>query len=163
MKRYITPILFGVLLLSSSFAGVSGSFERLATGGILPVTNVIAAENIQSEGAKTEATPSKSETYRVWVTAYSSVPEETDDTPLITASGYKVRDGVIAANFLPFGTLVMIPDVFGDKVFTVLDRMHKRKVGFIDIWMPTKEDAINFGIRKADIVIVPKTIAKAGN
>ncbi len=159
MKRYITPILFGVLLLPSSFAGVSSSFERLVTGGILPVTSVVAAENIQSEGANMEAAPSKRETYRVWVTAYSSVPEETDSTPFVTASGYKVRDGIIAANFLPFGTLVMIPDIFGDKVFTVLDRMHKRKEGFVDIWMPTKEDAVNFGIRQTEIVIVPTVLA----
>ncbi len=162
MKRYITPILFGLLLLPSSLVGVSGSFERLATIGMLPVTRVVAAEDPQFEEIRKEILPNP-ETYRVWVTAYSSVPEETDDTPFITASGYNVRDGIIAANFLPFGTLVMIPDIFGDKVFTVLDRMHRRKEGFIDIWMPTKEDALNFGIHNTDIVIVPKVIASAKN
>src|SRR3989338_6396754 len=42
------------------------------------------------------------ETHEVWVTAYSSSPDETDDTPFITASGGDVRDGVMAAYFLPF-------------------------------------------------------------
>jgi len=51
---------------------------------------------------------------RVTATAYNSVPEQTDDTPFITASGSHVRMGVIAANFLPMGTLVKIPDYFGD-------------------------------------------------
>lgn len=90
----------------------------------------------------------------VWVTAYTSSPEETDDTPFITASMSQVRDGVIAANFLPFGTKVMIPEIFGDKIFTVEDRMHRRKKNYVDIWMSSKDDALDFGITKAKIVIV---------
>lgn len=93
-------------------------------------------------------------TKKVWVTAYSSTPEETDDTPFTTASMKEVRDGIIAANFLPFGTKVMIPKLFGEKVFVVEDRMHQRKTNFIDIWMPTKDDAIQFGITYAEIVIM---------
>ena len=91
---------------------------------------------------------------KVWVTAYSSSPEETDSTPLITASQTEVRDGVVAANFLPIGTQIMIPEFFGEKVFTVEDRMHRRKKNFVDIWMPSKEDAENFGIARATIVVV---------
>lgn len=94
------------------------------------------------------------ETRVVWVTAYTSTPEETDSTPFITASMTEVHDGVIAVNFLPFGTKVMIPKLFGDKVFTVEDRMHWRKENFVDIWMPTKQDAIEFGIHRAEIVIL---------
>ena len=93
-------------------------------------------------------------TKKVWVTAYSSTQEETDDTPFITASMTEVRDGIIAANFLPFGTRVMIPKLFGKKIFTVEDRMHQRKTNFIDIWMPTKNDAIQFGITYAEIVVI---------
>lgn len=91
---------------------------------------------------------------KVWVTAYSSSPDETDDTPTITASQTEVRDGVVAANFLPIGTQIMIPELFGEKVFAVEDRMHHRKKNFVDIWMPSKEDATNFGIVKATIVVV---------
>jgi len=94
------------------------------------------------------------ESYQVWVTAYSSTPEETDDTPFVTAKGTEVRDGVIAANFLPFGTEVQIPSVFGDKVFVVEDRMHARKKNFVDIWMSTKEAAEAFGIARAEIVVL---------
>lgn len=104
-----------------------------------------------------EAAPdaaSEPESYRVWVTAYSSTPEETDDTPFVTAKGTEVRDGIIAANFLPFGTEVRIPSLFGDKVFIVEDRMHQRKKNFVDIWMPTKEAAQQFGIARAEIVVL---------
>ena len=51
------------------------------------------------------------------VTAYSSTPDQTDATPFITANGTTVHDGIIAANWLKFGTRVRIPDMFGDKVF----------------------------------------------
>ncbi len=90
----------------------------------------------------------------VWVTAYSSVPEETDETPFIAASGKPVSPGILAANFLDFGTRVKIPEVFGDQVFVVEDRMARRKTDVVDIWMPTKRDAVKFGIKRAQIVIL---------
>ena len=90
----------------------------------------------------------------VQVTAYASVPQETDSTPFITASGKHVADGFIASNFLPFGTKVMIPSLFGGKIFTVEDRMARRMVGYVDIWMPTVADAKDFGIHKAQIVVL---------
>src|SRR3989344_299704 len=43
---------------------------------------------------------------KVWLTAYSSTPEQTDETPFITASGSYVRNGVVAANFLPMGAKI---------------------------------------------------------
>lgn len=92
--------------------------------------------------------------FTVRVTAYSSAEDETDDTPFITASGSTVEEGIIAANFLPFGTRVMIPKLFGDRVFVVKDRMHRRKENFVDIWMPSKEEAREFGIHRTEIYIV---------
>lgn len=91
---------------------------------------------------------------KVWVTAYSSTPEETDDTPFVTAMGSPVRDGIIATNLLPFGTMVQIPKLFGDKIFVVEDRMHPRKKNFIDIWMSSKQEAKEFGIAYTDIVVL---------
>lgn len=90
----------------------------------------------------------------VWITAYASVPDETSDHPFITASGEHVKDGIIAANFLPFGTQIKIPSLFGDKIFTVEDRMNQRFSQRVDIWMPSVDDAVNFGIEHAEIVIV---------
>ena len=90
----------------------------------------------------------------VYATAYNSVPEQTDDAPFITASGTYTRDGIIAANFLPFGTALKIPDIFGDKVFVVEDRMNERYGDRIDIWMETIEEAKKFGLRKVKIVIL---------
>ncbi|MFA7201974.1 MAG: hypothetical protein WC099_03195 [Candidatus Paceibacterota bacterium] len=98
----------------------------------------------------------KSQPLDVWVTAYSSSPEETDDTPFITASGSTVRDGVAAANFLPIGSKFRIPTAFGDKVFTVEDRMNPRYNGvqIVDLWMDSKEQAIDFGKKPLKIELL---------
>lgn len=94
----------------------------------------------------------------IWVlaTAYSSDPNQTDDTPCITANGHDLCEyydtygmgNTVAANFMPFETTVTIPDYFGDKEFKVRDRMNARYgYGRIDIWMPSYEQAKAFGVR----------------
>jgi len=88
------------------------------------------------------------------VTAYSSTPDQTDDTPFITANGTVVHDGIIAANWLKFGTRVRIPDMFGDKVFIVADRMNPRFDDRADIWMAERSDAVKFGIRRLAIEVL---------
>lgn len=89
------------------------------------------------------------------VTAYSSTPEQTDSTPFITASGQSVGDGVVANNLLPFGTKIRIPELYGDKIFEVQDRMHRRKGNNrLDIWFPSYGEAITFGVKKTSIEIV---------
>lgn len=87
------------------------------------------------------------------ITGYSSTEDQTDSTPFITASNTYVRDGVVAANFLPIGTKIQIPKLFGNKVFTVEDRMHQRFNDRIDIWFPERELARQFGLRKATVVV----------
>lgn len=89
----------------------------------------------------------------VTVTAYSSSVDQCDSTPFITANGKHVYDGLVAANFLRFGTNVKLPDYFGDKVFTVNDRMNSKYSTRIDVWMPTREQAIQFGTRYLKVEI----------
>jgi len=93
-------------------------------------------------------------TFYVATTAYSSTPDQTDDTPFITANGTRVYDGIIAANFLPFGTKVRFPDYSGDKIYTVEDRMNKRFPNRADIWFETRQEALNFGIRKLKMEVL---------
>lgn len=99
--------------------------------------------------------PKVPNTIRTTLTAYSSTPDQTDDTPFITASNTTVRDGVIASNFLAFGTKVQIPLLFGDKIFTVEDRMAKKHSDKIDIWFLERNSAKRFGIiRDAEVIIL---------
>jgi len=90
----------------------------------------------------------------VIVTAYSSTTDQTDSTPFITANGTRVQDGIIACNFLPFGTKVKFPEYSGDKVFTVTDRMAKKNSHKIDIWMSSRSLAMEFGVQKLAYEIV---------
>ncbi len=98
--------------------------------------------------------PVEPKTMKVVLTAYSSTPDQTDDTPFITASNTRVRDGVVAANFLEFGTQIKIPSIFGDKVFTVEDRMAKKHDGKIDIWFPERHQAKKFGIKEVEVIVM---------
>lgn len=89
------------------------------------------------------------------ITAYTSTVDQTDDDPFIAASGKRVHDGMIAANFLPFGTKIKIPSLYGDKIFTVEDRMNKRYgFGRMDVWLDTsKAEARKFGVKRLEVEI----------
>jgi 3D (Asp-Asp-Asp) domain-containing protein len=90
----------------------------------------------------------------VIVTAYSSTPDQTDSSPFITASGSYVRDGIVAANFLRFGARVRFPEISGDKIFVVEDRMAPKNNHKMDIWFPSRGEAINFGVKRLKVEIL---------
>ncbi len=102
------------------------------------------------------------ETLTVELTGYSSTVDQTNSQPFITASGAGVRWGIVAANFLEFGTKIRIPDYFGDEVFVVKDRMNTRYNspsaasygGYVDIWFYSRQEATNFGRVKGIIEIL---------
>ena len=95
------------------------------------------------------------------VTAYTSEVSQTDGNPCRTACGFNLCEygieDTVAANFLPFGTKIRMPDVFGDKVFVVRDRMNSRYDDYIDIWFKDKQEAKRFGIKvlKVEILAEP--------
>ncbi len=97
-------------------------------------------------------------TKKITMTAYTSEVAQCDASPCITANGFNVcKHGIedtVAANFLPFGTQVRIPELFGDRVFTVRDRMNKRYQSRVDVWMIHKDNAIDFGVKYATIEVL---------
>ncbi len=99
-------------------------------------------------------TPKVVTSYWVLVTAYSSTPDQTDSTPFITASGTHVKDGIIACNFLRFGTKVRFPQMYGDKSFVVEDRMALKNSHKIDIWFPSREEAKQFGVKLLKVEVL---------
>ena len=98
--------------------------------------------------------PKNFKVIEIMVTGYSSTPWETDGDPFVTASGKKPRIGTAAANFLPFGTKIKIPEIFGDQIFVIEDRMHPRFRDRIDIWFPNFWQAKEFGIKKTKVYIL---------
>ena len=91
------------------------------------------------------------------VTAYNSLPGQTDSTPCSTANGFNLcknnTQNVIAANFLPFGTKVRFPDYDPDTIYTVQDRMNARYYYRADIWMQDYADARQFGLKKLKVEV----------
>ena len=96
----------------------------------------------------------KKTTNKVTVTAYSSTPDQTDSSPFITANGTYVYDGIVACNFLPFDTKVKFPEIYGDKIFIVEDRMAKKNSHKMDIWMPSRSLALQFGVKSLAFEII---------
>ncbi|PTA66988.1 3D domain-containing protein [Deinococcus arcticus] len=99
-------------------------------------------------------------------TAYNSLPNQTDSTPFITATGTRTRPGVVALSrdllrIFPYGTRVIIEDLSGrytnmlrGRVFVVEDTMAARKTNSVDIWMPTRTEALNWGARQIRITAI---------
>lgn len=145
------PILILVMLIlfwQFSFPHYATAEEITANQGQAPAGEAIEVSiTYRLPQAADKPTPVVKKIVKVIVTAYSSTPDQTDSDPLTTASGTKVRDGVIASNFLPFGTRVRFPDKFGDKIFVVEDRMSPRCRYMADIWMPSRQQAKEWGAK----------------
>ena len=93
-------------------------------------------------------------TISVVATAYSSTVDQCDSTPFITASGTRVHDGTLAANFLRFGTKVKFPAIYGEKIFIVEDRMKPSALRKVDLWFPARNEAIVFGVKRTKMVVL---------
>jgi 3D (Asp-Asp-Asp) domain-containing protein len=144
----ILAVLFGRGLLTK--AGIS---QKNSKNIIDSTLSVVQGNSIAS--VSDPALPVRVRKIKMVVTAYSSDPWQTDDSPLITASGAKVKDGVVANNLLPFGTKIKIPEIYGDKIFVVKDRMSWKKSYYhLDIWFPDYRQAKNFGAKRVYVEIL---------
>ena len=136
-RKFLAVLLFVVLFNASDLAWAVASQGNTQANEV-PVEVKIEAKEVRT----------------VKATAYSSTPDQTDDSPFTMANGKRVHDGAVAANFVPFGTKVRFPELYGDKVFTVEDRMHKRFSDRVDIWMGTRSEAMRFGIQNVTMEIL---------
>ena len=165
---------FGTMCLTFGFSDVEAEGNNTATGTLVVVSekagdvseillcntgfsraDLLGVTNCITED-KAEKQPKQAVSrIKVVLTGYSSTVAQTDSTPFITANGTYVHDGIVANNGLPFGTEIRIPDIYGEKVFEVEDRMHWSKSDYhFDIWFPTYEQAKNFGVKYAYVEIL---------
>ncbi|MBD3359758.1 MAG: hypothetical protein GF365_03590 [Candidatus Buchananbacteria bacterium] len=116
-------------------------------------------EQVQAEEPKSpvEELGEPTKVMTIPVTAYNSLPGQTDSTPCITANGFNLcknnQQNVIAANFLPFGTKVRFSDYDPNTIYTVQDRMNARYYYRADIWMKNRPDAVKFGLQNLKMEI----------
>lgn len=154
--------LFALILVISSgvLFGVYSLSQDKGDDNILDLENnlelIIFQDNTLVSVSNPNDPPLKTVgTLPVIITAYSSTPGQTDDTPYITAAGTSVREGIVANNYLSFGTKIRIPELYGEKVFVVEDRMHWRKSNYhIDVWFPEYSEALAFGAKRTYIEVL---------
>jgi 3D (Asp-Asp-Asp) domain-containing protein len=130
-----------------------------------PVVAETGENIIQTEEVSFPISDDSEPQYEKYVvaTAYSSDPWQTDSTPCLPAmqfdlckyfENYGIED-TIAANFLALGTQVRFPELYGDKIFVVRDRMNARYNGAnrIDFWIgsvtPDTQEIISEAKNKA--------------
>ncbi len=167
LKRRLNIILLLMLTLITLGIGIFSSLEieipEARANLISPIFDskyslelaIFQENSLLSLSSPVNPEPETTQKIRVIITAYSSTVWETDDSPFITAAGTLVRDGVIANNYLPFGTKIRIPELYGDKIFVVEDRMSWRKGNYqFDIWFPDYWQALNFGAQRTYIEVL---------
>jgi 3D (Asp-Asp-Asp) domain-containing protein len=149
-----------VLVITVAMLIIYGNANSTATAAIqnVPTSALFRADTLflkESITAKYSAVEYRASLWELWspllptrkITAYASVRRA-------TASGERVRYGIVAANFLPLGARIKIPALFGNKVFIVKDRTHSRFHDRVDVWMPRITEAKRFGVRSADVIVV---------
>lgn len=147
---FAEPLITNGLSLTSENKGVQDQ-KDYSSGLIYGGDSFLANSYLPKIGQSKIERP---ELLKAVVTAYSSSPDETKpDNPYITASGVYVRPGVAASNFLPIGTKLRFPKLFPEQIFVIEDRMSKRYNNRIDIWMPSKTKALDFGLRVSDVEV----------
>lgn len=158
-KHSVEIVFLGVFVFEFGFPHYIANATTAGAGSEIVTLPAVmkSAEPAMVDIQKEEVPPlTVTKTYRVPVTAYNSEVGQTDDTPCITANGFDLcrhdTENVVAANFLPFNTKIRIPEYFGDRVFTVQDRMNKRYTLRVDIWMKERQAAKTFGIKR-DVLI----------
>ncbi len=161
----VITLLVQVLNPQTALADVS------LTGDIASIPTTLEESKEGAMFSPVEPVPEPDIVVNGIITAYTSTPDQTDDSPFIAATGKHVHDRMIAANGLPFGTIIKIPELYGDKEFVVEDRMNKRYYCYttgnkrcrMDVWLDTsKKEAKKFGVKKlkVEIYLPEKQIAK---
>jgi 3D (Asp-Asp-Asp) domain-containing protein len=123
---------------------------------------------------KLEHKPKSLPSLTVRSTAYNSIPNQTDSSPWKTSTGARTRYGIIALSRdllkrIPYGSRVRLQDngswksgrgygkynrMLKDTVFVVEDTMHPRKSGMVDVWLPARDHALQWGVRRLRMQIV---------
>lgn len=88
----------------------------------------------------------------VITTAYTLSPDETDNSPCVSASGRNLclyPDNSVAYNLAPYGTAVEI----NGKIYQVWDRVSQKYNERVDILMQDKQTALEFGKQKIKIKV----------
>lgn len=144
-------VLFKVYSLSELKNNNQSELDNIQSFVVFQENTLVSLSNPNNPPLKA------TEKLQVIITAYSSTHSQTDDSPYITAAGTFVKEGIVANNKYPFGTKIRFPEIYGDKIFVVEDRMNWRKGPYqFDIWFPEYSQALAFGTKRTYIEILER-------
>ena len=165
-----TPALPSSAVASQAVkAALSVPVKAAATVKPVSPTKPVSAAAARAQGvtrASSSALRSTGRSATVHSTAYNSTRGQTDSTPFVTATGTRVRSGVVALSRdllgrFPYGTRLSIEDLSGrysgylrGRVFVVEDTMNVRIGNTIDLWMGSRGEALSWGSRNVRITAV---------
>ncbi|MBZ9578036.1 3D domain-containing protein [Patescibacteria group bacterium] len=153
-KKILVILITAGILASGLGLGITKMQQAKADEPASALELATIQENSLLAVSNPEA-PVKVKKVKVVVTAYSSTTWQTDNTPFLTASGKTVEQGIVANNRYSFGTEIRFPEIYGDKVFVVEDRMNWKKGSYhFDIWMDSYEEAKSFGVKIVEAEIL---------
>ena len=165
-----TPALPSSAVASQAVkAALSVPAKAAATAKPVVTVKPVSAAAARAQGVTRAASSASRSTGRsatVHSTAYNSTRGQTDSTPFVTATGTRVRSGVVALSRdllgrFPYGTRLSIEDLSGrysgylrGRVFVVEDTMNVRIGNTLDIWMGSRGEALSWGSRNVRITAV---------
>lgn len=150
-RKTTIPIIITIVLSAMTLILLNWRFQ---SNGLVVQTTRLTEKSVFVEHStpwveKIKSLPPKVVTI-AFVTAYSSTKDQTDDTPFITASQTRVRDGIVACpRKYEFGSKFEIKG----KEYVCEDRMNIRYTNRFDIWFPTKRLAKLWGKQKLKVII----------
>jgi len=176
LSLFAAPVALATPALPSSAVASQAvkaalSAPAKAAAAVKPVSTVkpVSAAAARAQGVTRASSSGLRSTGRsavVHSTAYNSTLGQTDSTPFITATGTRVRSGVVALSRdllgrFPYGTRLTIEDLSGrysgylrGRVFIVEDTMNVRIGNTVDIWMVSRGEAMSWGNRNIRITAV---------
>ncbi len=115
------------------------------------------APKVEMPAPTKEEEPSVWQTINMRVTAYCPGPECTGEgSPGITASGHKIQPGdafVAADKRYSFDTEMVIPGYNDGQPVKVLDRGGAIQGDRIDVFFPTHDEALEWGVKNLDVKV----------
>lgn len=164
-----TPALPSSAVASQAVKAALSAPVKTATVKSVSPAQPVSAAAARAQGVTRASSSGLRSTGRsavVHSTAYNSTPGQTDSTPFVTATGTRVRSGVVALSRdllgrFPYGTRLTIEDLSGryssylrGRVFIVEDTMNVRIGNTVDIWMVSRGEAMSWGNRNTRITAV---------
>ena len=154
-KKVISIVLAFIVSFCTILAKPSKTYANEVSNTRIEMTN----QNIDNKGVdkmRSEFVTINGKTYRakkvtMKCSAYTSAPNEGG---AFAYNGQRLRDGMVAADLklYPIGTKIFIPKL--NKVFTVTDTGSAIRNQRLDIWMNSKQKALNWGVQTLDVYIL---------